>query len=122
MIGHQQIIEARKRRLRPAAIFFDFGSELPPVRFPFEHPEKALYHRFYPTVTVPPSDDWRLLDLRFVTGCRVHLTGKAWTEDFFGFGERLVDCGASALVACCPGDNNDLVQWTNGQWSADAPD
>lgn len=120
MIGHQQIIDARKQRLRPAAIFFDFGSDPLPVRFPFEHPENALLHRFYPTVTVPLSDDWRLLDLRFVTGCCVHLTGQAWTDDFLDFAGRLVDCGATTLVAFCPSDNNDLLQWANGEWSADA--
>lgn len=122
MIGHLQIIEARKNRMTPTCIFVEYGYEPVPARYEFQKAENQIAIGSYPFVTITPEEMHQRHDLRFCTGCRVLLNGKRWDDDFLNFAEQIVRAGASGLVCYCPDDGTDLVEYREGNWTAYAKD
>lgn len=120
MHGHLQIIEARKKRLKPQAIFFEFGRTQLPEVYPFQKAENALAMGGYPVVTITPDETTKKHDLRFVVGCRVHVHGLKWTDEIFAFADQVVKAGAAHVIVCCALENDDLMEWKNGEWIANA--
>lgn len=115
MIGHRHIIEYRREGMKPSAIFIEAGFDPVPFRFEFEKQERAIDHGFYPTVTVTPQELGGPLDLRFCAGCRVHVHGKAWSDDLVAFAERLVNAGASHVIVATL-ENEEFLEW-KGEWT-----
>ena len=120
MIGHQQIIDARKRGLKPSAIFFDAGFDVLPARFDFQKPERALDWGLHPTVTLTAEELAQRHDLRFVTGCQVHASGSGWSDGLLHFLDRLVDCKPHMVVACCIEESPLIMIWQNKEWRTHA--
>lgn len=117
MIGEKQIIEARKQGLRPSAIFFEVGFDLPDFASRFERPENALATKQYPEVWVTPQDLESPLDLRFCVGCRALVHGKDWSDGFLRFVERLVQVEPLQIVAIT-NEGGDMMVWENKNWVA----
>lgn len=118
MIGNSQIIEARKNRLKPTAIFFEFDAKPMPEVYAFQSAEKQIAHGGYPVVYVLPDEVGKRQDLRFVVGCRVHVHGKKWGDDILTFVDQIVESGASHVVVTCIADNDDMMEYKNGNWVA----
>lgn len=114
MTGHLQIIEFRKQRLKPSAIFFTDAEPLK-SKIDFEAPERALEHGLYPEVYLTSHDLKKRLDLRFVAGCKVLINTKELTGELLTVAERAVDCGATSV---CVSSRDDLVLFHKGEWQA----
>lgn len=118
MIGHQQIIKARRQGLRPASVFFEFGYPPAPSRFEWAHPERALENNLFPVVQIPREQAAMRHDLRFVTGCLVHAVAPEWSPDFIAFGDALADAGASTVAMCAIAECGDIRIFHKGEWRA----
>ena len=69
MIGHIEIIQARKQGLKPSIVFvFDYGEIRSDSWF---SPEDMLQNGFIPEVHIHLDDDIAKLDFRFLVGCAV---------------------------------------------------
>ena len=117
MIGHQTIIAARRAHLKPEAIFFEVDLATPP-RFYFDDPENALRLKMHAQVELSISEPWRTYDLRFVTGCRIFLQADRWSDDLTDLAERMVQQGATHVIVCCIRDNDDILEYFQGEWIA----
>jgi hypothetical protein len=117
MIGHAQIIAARKRGLKPQAIFIDAGYEPIAPRFTFDDPERAIDNGMHPTVTIPESDLGRRLDLRFVAGCRVHVHGRQLNDSMVNLADAVAQAGAQSIVVCCLDEGSEMMIYENEKWS-----
>jgi hypothetical protein len=117
MIGERQIIEYRKRGLKPAAIFFEFGLERSAPKYLFEEPEQAIAHNLYPVVSIGRDEPAQRLDLRFVTGCGVHLHGKLVDDPLIAIGEKLADSKPEFLIVGGLLDGV-LLEFRNNAWRA----
>lgn len=118
MIGQNQIIELRKRRMRPTTIFIDAGIDAQIARFDFEKPEHAIAHKLFPTVTIPEIELLGYIDLRFVAACRVIVNGVKWTDSMLTLLERLVDSKASQIVATCISESQEIMVFENANWTS----
>ena len=88
MRGHRQIEGARWCGYKPKAVFVVVGS-CPVVRYEWQDPERVIDFGGFPvtstahpvvyTESTPPA----LADLRFLVGCRVHLSVHAGRRDAF---------------------------------------
>ena len=94
MKGHQQILSLRRRGLKPAAIFLcDYAAKWA---------EWEIEANGLPGVYVA-DDEPSLADLRFVTGCQVHLhadnstRAAAWVD-------RLLQDGAKSVIQLTEGE------------------
>lgn len=117
MIGHQQILAARKEGFKPVAVFIEAGLAQMPVRFAFEDPEKALAHNLPATVIIGPNEIGARHDLRFLVGCRVHLHGTAMTDELLALADRIVAAGALHVIVFGLEDSEILIH-KNGEWHA----
>jgi hypothetical protein len=113
MVGHKHIIAARKSGLKPAAIFIDAGYSLPAVRFPFEDPERQLDYGMLPTVTIPPDELGKRLDLRFLAGCSVHIFGREVSNDILDLADRVTSLASKTILAA----GTELMIHENGEWT-----
>lgn len=118
MIGHNQIIEARKRGFKPAAILINAGFDPMPARFDFERPERALAWNLYPTVTIPLRDLGKRHDMRFLAGCIVLVNGHGWSDELMTFLDNLAESAPNVAIVTCVDENNDLMEYRNGEWIA----
>jgi hypothetical protein len=118
MIGHLQILEARKEGRRPTAIFIEAGFQPTPARYRFERQEEALDYGFYPTVTVTPEELTSRLDLRFCMGCRVHVHGHSMTDDVLDFAEKVAKAGATEVIVCGVTGDSEILTYNRGHWGA----
>lgn len=119
MIGHRQVVQARRDGLKPAAIFIDLGLSLPVVTCRFDEPEQALSLNLFPTVYV---EDWEVggpIDWRFVAGCTVHVTVPTFSDDISKAVEQIAEAGVSRLFACSLDDGMILI-FSQGEWQAHA--
>lgn len=114
MIGHRHIIEYRRLGEKPSAIFIEAGFKPLLYRFEFEKQELAIDHGFYPTVTVTPEELGTRLDLRFCTGCRVHVHGNDFTDELVAFAEQVVNAGASHVIVAAI-NSAEILEW-KGEW------
>lgn len=111
MIGHRQIIAYRSKGKKPSAIFFEFDSQPIPSRHEFDHPEKQLDWKCHPVVYVKPDET---PDVRFVIDCGVIVQGKAWTEQFYDFLDRLTKAKPTRIMATV--QDGGLMMWRNNEW------
>lgn len=118
MIGHQQIIKARRQKLKPSAIFVEVDVEIKP-RYPFEHPENALKWGLYPTVFITNEEAGLPNDWRFVIGCRVLVSCPVLTNEVVELTEKLNAAGATA-VYCCGTCDGLLLYCEKGEWHANS--
>lgn len=117
MIGHQQIIAARKQGMRPSAVFMEVGRDPLPIQYPFQDPERALALKTHPTVYLATSDLKIRPDLRFLAGIRVHLVCDALTDDVLAIAEAIAAAGSPYLIASdCHGV--EVIEYKNGEWNA----
>jgi len=114
VIGHRSIIEYRRRGEKPSAIFIEAGFQPLLYRFEFEKQERAIDHGFYPTVTVTPEEIGQRLDLRFCTGCRVHVHAKDLSDEVLAFAEQVVNAGASHVIVAAV-SSAEILEW-KGEW------
>ena len=118
MRGHETIIAARNAKLKPTAIFIEVDLNPNPPRWYFEDPEVALRIKLHACVHVSMTEPWRRYDFRFVTGCQVHVHGDRWSQDMTDFVERIAAAGAAHVIACCIRDNDDILEFYEGEWHA----
>lgn len=118
MIGHLQILESRKKRLKPTAIFFEFGAKPLPETYPFQKAESQLAMGGYPVVYVLPEETSAKHDLRFAVGCRSHVHGKKWDDEILAFADQLVATGSPHVIVCCALENEEMMEWKDGSWRA----
>jgi len=97
--GHRQIIDMRKRKLRPPAAFV-IDSEVPPIGAEWELPDGL------PTVYVG-GDSPELSDLRFLTGMRVHLQADDSARAVLWV-DRLLQDGSTHVIQTTDGE---VYQW-----------
>ena len=110
MIGHRQIIESRKGGKRPPAIFFDlFGSDI-------WGGENQIKNGVLPTVTITAEDLGRPIDLRFVAGCRAHVSALAITDDVLAFVDQIVACRASFVGLVSMLETDQVMFYFDGAW------
>lgn len=112
MIGHLQIIECRKRGLKPSAVFVEAGLSPAKHRFAFDDPEQAIAHDLYPTVWV--HDMQKRHDFRFLTGCIVHIHAVELNDDVLDLADRIALL-AKEVILC---DGIELMTNKNGEWVA----
>lgn len=120
MIGHLQILKARKIGEKPAAIFFQFGYPVPVARFDYEHPERAMAFKLYPVVHIEPEEIKSHHDLRFAFKCHCHVDINEADQDSMDFLDELVKVGADAVVAVCM--KSGIMMTYYGEWEAYAPE
>lgn len=116
MRGQETIISARRAHLKPEAIFFEVDLSTP-HQFYFDDPETALRIKLHALVELSINEPWRTYDLRFVTGCRIHLHADKWSDDITDFAERLVEQGAVHIIVACV-ENADILEYFQGEWIA----
>lgn len=116
MVGHKAIFDARRARLKPEAIFFEIDLSAPHA-FYFDDPENALLLNLHAKVELSITEPWRTYDFRFVTGCRIHAHADKWSDGLIDFAERLVEQGATHVIAATI-ENDDLLEYTQGEWIA----
>jgi hypothetical protein len=78
MRGHQQVVEARRRGYKPAAVFFDIGT--PPAAAASS--ERDLSEGMRPAVWTMGGTP-AAADLRFLLGVRVHVTLHEGSSEMF---------------------------------------
>jgi hypothetical protein len=117
MIGHMQIIEARKNGWKPTAVFLLAGMSPTPHRFVFEDPERALDHKILPSVYVLPEELGGHLDLRFLAGIRVHLQAQELTDEAITLAETAANAGATHVIAMAL-NNGEVIEYERGEWKA----
>ena len=116
MIGHLQILAARRNGLRPNTVFVEAGLKPMPQGYAFERYEAALAHKLHATVNIPPAELHDRHDFRFLIGCRVVVQG-ASVDDALIVAERIAEAGAAHVVASGFSDR-EIVQYKNNQWEA----
>lgn len=94
MRGHDHIIALRKRGITPAFVFIN---DYPCDVDWFEYHEHA-------TVEILPSESIDLLDMRFVVGLTVSISGSD-LERVKAIAQRCKDAGAAVVAAGCSRKN-----------------
>ncbi len=108
MKGHRQIEHLRLAWRKPAAVFVTIG-RCPPARFSFEDPEAALAMEALPEVFTDDTQPF-LADLRFLLGCRVHLTQREGSSElFWQWHDAIAKAGASAIFGVEP--DGEVIAW-----------
>lgn len=115
MHGHRSIIAARLAGRKPGIIFFDIDLRTAPPRYTFEDAEHALETGQYAHVELSLSEKWRLLDLRFVTGCHACVSALRWSKALHAFAKKLAAHGATKILVGCQ-EGGPLLQFTEGTW------
>ena len=110
MIGHIQIIEARKRGSKPSSIFVDVG------RKPLSG-EDQIVRGILPTVTITADEVDKVHDFRFLTDCTVHVAGEAWTDGVLVIAERIYNAKARHVIVCCIAEDLSIMErYAGGDW------
>lgn len=78
MVGHQQVMQARRSGYKPSAVFVEIGT--PPDGAP--SPERDLRDGLLPAVWTMGATP-ATADLRFVLGMRVHVTLHQGSSEMF---------------------------------------
>lgn len=108
MIGHQQVIAARRAGWKPAAVFLNIGTP-PPGNRVAPVVEHELADGFLPAVYTA-GDDVRRADLRWAHGLRVHVLGThASSETFWGWWDALVAAVPARLIGVEP--DGEVIEW-----------
>lgn len=124
MIGHQQIIESRRQRRKPASIFFEIGAPVRPefvacgparaaLRDAIYNPESAMKSGLFPVVYVAEDET---PDLRFARGCNAHISGPRCTAKLIELGHALADAGASMVIISAIAETSELMIFADGEW------
>lgn len=112
MRGHQAIHNARLHGLMPRAIsIFADGFDVP-VRTRFGDPESNLSMSCEPEVWIMPDEFCKPLDLRFLLGCMVKVSGIAMDENFIALLDQIA-AKAHHIVACT---HDALMEFKQGKW------
>lgn len=118
MIGHQQIIAARRKKLKPTAVWIEVDEPIlhhHKVCFDFEHPERALQYGFYPTIYMTNAE-CATKSLWFLVGCVVHVACPVFTPQVDLMIGQLA-CLASLLV-CFEKYGDEIQVCVDGEWIA----
>lgn len=108
MIGHRQIIDARKARLKPAAVFLHIGTA-PAVGLADLPIEQELAAGILPTVYTADAKP-ATSDLRWLTGLRVHVLGvQCNAETFWKWFDAVKAVRPSHLIAVEP--DGEVIEW-----------
>lgn len=108
MIGHMPLIALRMAHKRPKAVWLWVG--IPPNNW------AANWHEFedllaHPEVVIEPSDNPKILDLRFLVGLQVHIDGNDTDDRMFGVHLACMAAGASDVFTF---HNGELI-WDKGE-------
>lgn len=109
MIGHLQVVEARRRRQRPTLVDLVIGPA-PAVRYGWQAPETMLAQDAVPTVYTagePPE----LADLRWLTGLRVSMLPRECSADLWGRWWAAVQAACPRFMAGIEPDTEEVVTW-----------
>ena len=117
MHGHRAIVAARLAGYKPSIIFIEVDLRLVPPRFDFEDAEHALATKQHARVELSLKEKWQLLDLRFVTGCRVLVQAWHWSDALHGLAKKIAANGATHIVVSCF-EGGPLLQYEKGTWHA----
>jgi hypothetical protein len=102
MLGHKQIIELRKQRGRPKAVFIHIA-EHPKFSKDMDNPEKALLRGELPSVFTGKTPANRA-DLTWVKNLQVHLVEHDDMELYLKWWCALVDAQPRFLISVCEGE------------------
>lgn len=102
MLGHKQIIELRKNRGRPKAVFVHIG-DYPKYSKDSDNPEKALERGELPSVYTGKTSPNRA-DLSWVKNLQVHLVENDNMELYLKWWCALVDAQPRFLISVCDGE------------------
>lgn len=113
MIGHQQIIDARRRGEKPKCIFVQYGMKAKRrAENDFGHPEKQIKYRLHPTVYIPEG---QVPDVRFLSGCRVAFVCDEITPEARMTTQKIIERQPEMLMFTCL-KTNQIGVWKNGEW------
>lgn len=109
MIGHLQVVEARRHRQRPTLVDLVIGPA-PAVRFAWEAPESMLEQGEIPRVYTA-GESPELADLRWLTGLRVSLLPRECGTDLWGRWWAAVQAARPRFMAGIEPDTEEVVTW-----------
>ncbi len=105
MIGHQQVIDARRAGYKPAAVFVEIGTP----RADALSPERDLRDGLLPAVWTMGATP-AAADLRFLLGLRVHVTlHQGTSEMFWAWWDAIKDAKPEAMHGVEP--DGEVVTW-----------
>ena len=111
MIGHQQIIKARRSGKRPACVFVQYGMDAKP-RNDIHHPERQIQQGMLPTVYMKNGE---VPDIRFLSGCKVIFTCDGITPQAREVTQKIIEIQPEMLMFSCL-KTNQLGIWEKGEW------
>jgi hypothetical protein len=111
MIGHQQIISARRKGKKSPFVFVRFGERPSRHYHDFDHPEKQIAYGFTPTVYVEENE---LSDLRFLIGIDVDVSSQEWTDEYLDFLDRATKAKPRQIIASA--SDNAMMIWRGTEW------
>lgn len=109
MIGHLQVIDARRSRLRPTLVDLVIGPA-PTVRYAWQSPESMLAQGDVPTVYTA-GEQPELADLRWLTGLRVSMLPRECSSDLWARWWSAVQAAGPRFVAGIEPDSEEVVTW-----------
>src|SRR5690606_4772191 len=110
MIGHNAVLDLRRKRLMPAAVYVLVRDHTPKY-WAWESPEKSMLNGGFPCIDILPTDDPDTLDLRCLFGLLVHLNGYEHLR-LLAVLDRMTEFNPARIVAPRLADPVGIMTWT----------